>query len=459
LGFDTLGKPFSCLVGDDFARNGRIGERQLKRTQRFLLAIGLLALVAIAWATVLNAPNENLRQIELARDARAYLDDEIYILAVPLLEEAISYDSELTPELEELLKSVYLNLIDQGNFRRRYMNLLNLQMSREDANEDVFIEASRFFLEVGRRRDGLEILRVGIERTESDYLIALYEDNRYRFRLQSNIFEEISVIQASMLGVKVDGLWGFASPVGQILIPPQFEQISTFSAGRAIVRQGNEIIAIDTRGNRIASLRDDGASDFGNLNNDRVPILVNGEWRRSTGSFVIGSAVFDELGMYSGGFAAAKQNGRWGVIGTGSDWLIPPQYDGIVMDSIGRSFGQEAVFVRQGDSVHLYVNGNRTGNEFEDAAPFGAENYAAVKRNGVWGFINTSGEVIIDFQFEDALSFGQHIAAVKVGEYWGYINIFGDIIFEPEFLQVGSFASGSAPVLTERGWQLLSLLD
>jgi len=423
------------------------------------VALGLLAIVAVAWTMVITAPDEDRHQVDLIAQARAYLDDEIYILAVPLLEEAITFDSEHTPEMEELLKYVYLHLLEQEGFRRRYINLLNRQLNREDVSDDVFIEAGTFLLKIGRRSDGLDVIRQGIERTGSAYLIDLYEEHRYRFRLHRAVYDEISTVHGNMLAIRQESLWGFVSPTGETRIDPRFQQVSTFFQGRAVVMEDSVVFAIDMNGNRVALLHDYNVTDIGNFNNDRVALYINGQWRRGTGAFNIGAATFDQLGMYSGGFAAAKQNGRWGVIGTGNDWLIPAQYDGIVMDSAGRSFGQNAVFVHQGNSVHLYIGGNRTNHEFEDAHPFGAENYAAVKHNGLWGFINTSGEVTIDFQFEEALSFGQHIAAVRVGDYWGYINLFGDIVHEPEFLQAGSFASGSAPVLTDRGWQILTLLD
>ena len=61
--------------------------------------------------------------------------------------------------------------------------------------------------------------------------------------------------------------------------------------------------------------------------------------------------------------------------------------------------------------------------------------------------------------FEDALSFGQHLAAVKLEGLWGYINIYGDIVIGPEFIEAKSFSDGSAPVLTPRGWQFITLVE
>lgn len=44
------------------------------------------------------------------------------------------------------------------------------------------------------------------------------------------------------------------------------------------------------------------------------------------------------------------------------------------------------------------------------------------------GYINEDGEIVIEFQFEDASVFSEGLAAVKVGDKWGYINKKGEII-------------------------------
>ena len=109
--------------------------------------------------------------------------------------------------------------------------------------------------------------------------------------------------------------------------------------------------------------------------------------------------------------------------------------------------------------MYLFSGGKITGDFYEDALPFSAENYAAVKKNGKWGFIDTAGREVIPFIFDDALSFGQHLAAVKHGEFWGYISIYGHVVIEPVFHEAKSFSGGNAPVLTDRGWQIITLIE
>ena len=173
----------------------------------------------------------------------------------------------------------------------------------------------------------------------------------------------------------------------------------------------------------------------------------------------MGDNSFQQLGMYSGGYVAAKKDGKWGVIDMDTDWYIPAEYDEIIQDELGRCYAQNAVFARQDSAVYLFVKGIKVGNAYEDARPFTDEGFAAVKENGKWGFIDSTGAEVIGSAFDDALSFGQHLAAVKIGEQWGYISISGRVVIEPVFFEVKSFSGGIAPVLTDRGWQFLALLE
>jgi len=430
----------------------------MKKGIRIIIALCCALLLVASWIMTINRESVSERQLRLIRQAVTMMSDGIYIHAVSILEQAASYNGVHTLEAENNLKTAYLALMGSRGINRRYINLLEEQMSRKNAQPILFAEAANHHLGIPRVADALRILRDGIERTGCDYLVEMYENNRYAYETIRTPFEYIAAINESTMQVKRDGLWGVAGIRGNIIIPCEYEAISTFSGDRAITSNGREVFAIDRNNNRIALYRGQ-ASGFGNLSENRIAIMTDGVWRRATGDFVIGNVEFLQIGTYFEGYAAAQTETGWGVIDFGTNWLVPPIYEGVVFDELGRSYARGAVFMRAGDGVHLIVDGQITGYVFEDARPFSSAGYAAVRRNDRWGFIDTEGAVVIGFEFDDALSFGQHLAAVKIGQLWGYINMNGKIVISPEYLDAKSFSGGSAPVRTERGWQIITLLE
>ena len=431
----------------------------MKYISRIFAATALVSLLAASWAIALNVKSDEKKQADLMERARGYMEDGVYILAVPLLEEAAGYSAAYTKDAQEALKAAYLKLIDQRGYRRKYVELLERQLSAIDASPGVFLEAANYYLSSSKLAEALSVLAAGLERTGDADILALYEQNRYKFSMGYEAYEEVSAIFEGTIGVKKNGLWGLASFDGKLLFGCGYEKLSTYSEDRAIAKKDGEIFAVDKNGNRLALLKDP-VYDFGNYAEGRVALKTSELWRRASGEFELGNASFEQIGTYSGGYAAAMREGLWGLVDLGENWLIPALHDGIATDELGRAYMQGAAFVEFGGGYCLFVGGEQAGEDFyEDARPFGEEGYAAVKKNGLWGYINTAGELCIEYDFEDALSFGGHLAAVKIGELWGYINIYGDVAIEPLFLQAKSFSQGSAPVKTERGWRFITLFE
>lgn len=430
----------------------------MKKVKRSLIALVCLSLILISWAIATNSKSAADRQLALIEEALLLLEDRIFVRASSLLEEAVAFNAEHTPYAESLLKETYLALIDKQGYRRKYTELLDAQMSRKDAEAAIFLEAAEYYLGVPNLREALSCLKEGMQKTGSGILEEKYEKSRYVYETGRDIYDYASEITDSTVKVCVDGKWGISKSDGSPMIPCRYERISTFSSGRAIVGDSGEIFAVDKDDNRVAKLHAE-AEDFGNYANDRVPLKIEGSWLRATGDFALGSAVFEDMSMYSGGYVAACINGKWGVIDIDSGWLLPAEYDGVICDELGRCHYMGSVFAVAGDEVLLFVNGARVGGVFEDARPFSDGGLAAVKKDGYWGFIDMQGNVVIPYYYDDALSFGQHLAAVRIDDFWGYVSVSGEVVIEPIYYEAKSFSGGSAPVLTERGWQFITLAE
>lgn len=424
---------------------------------RFLLILLLcIAVLGLAWMLVVTEKSDTERQAELIAQAQELLADKIYIRAEPLLEEAAGYKGDLKLEAEQLLKEVYYALIDESGYRNKLTQLFDAQINREGTPAEVYFEVADYYLSSNKRQDGIKVLALGVEKNSTPELVARYEQERYSYLCGGETYDDVTEVYNNMIQVKKLGQWGLADYCGEEVIPCQYDKISTFGGEDAIVKSGSEVFSIDKDNHRIYLMKEP-VLDLGNYGNKRAALKTDAGWVRATGEFTIGAMIFDAIGTYNDGYAAAQLDGKWGVIGTGNDWTIEPAYDGIVMDGIGRCWGQKAVFVRSGNSVYLIVDGNRLETAYEDACPFNAEGWAAVKQNGKWGFVDTNGQLMIPCKYEEARSFSGHLAAVRQGEYWGYISVNDQMVIEPQFLDARYFVNGAAAVKSFDGWQFIIL--
>lgn len=60
-----------------------------------------------------------------------------------------------------------------------------------------------------------------------------------------------------------------------------------------------------------------------------------------------------------------------------------------------------------------------------------AQELALIMEKKNVGYINKSGEVVIEPQFRKADSFSEGLAAVEKDKQWGYINTSGNWVVEP----------------------------
>ena len=83
--------------------------------------------------------------------------------------------------------------------------------------------------------------------------------------------------------------------------------------------------------------------------------------------------------------------------------------------------------------------------EFEEARHF-SEGLARVKVNGKWGYINESGKIVIKPQFENAREFSEGLARIRLNKKWGYIDKSGKLVIEPQFIKAREFRNRHSPV-------------
>lgn len=64
----------------------------------------------------------------------------------------------------------------------------------------------------------------------------------------------------------------------------------------------------------------------------------------------------------------------------------------------------------------------------------------------LWGYIDASGQFMIQPQFRAAKDFSEGLAAVQIGGKWGFIDKKGKIAIKPDYLAAGRFSEGLACV-------------
>ncbi len=243
--------------------------------------------------------------------------------------------------------------------------------------------------------------------------------------------------------VLVKDKWGYILPNGEWAIEPQFDGGKKFNSEIGIVRVKKDWIYINKKGERLKFAISDKLYNF----NDGVAFI-----RKPSGIGVIntkGEVVIEPkykiIKKFKNGYARfCTHADLWGIINTKGDIIIKPVYKkiGNYVNNIARVTNSD---LTQG---LVSTEGLIVIPEVQKIWDFNEnESLAMARKNDKIGFINARGEWVITPQFKKAKSFVNGYAGVFNDKYWGVIDSTGKLILDYQYRDVDYFSKdGLLPV-------------
>ncbi len=425
----------------------------LYQSKKILLAILLAAAAAIVWLAAVTAGSRNsARQDELFQEAQTYIDDQIYVRAVPLLEEAAEIQTGRTGEVQRALADCYRALGEEKTYLATLLTMLNA----DTADADLYRETADHYFLNHKYQSGLDTLKEGIARLDSEELTDYYESVRYAFTKSYAKYEDIRSMSDGFAAVCLEGKWGYLDADGDLTIPCVFDQAMDFENGSAAVIENGQVIVIDTDGFRTALCKEaaDSIAPFGQ---GVTSLRINGKWRLANAEMRIGATEYDFIGTLSDGGRAVCRNGKW-VLQNSSSEDQTDEFDGFSLDEKGCAYRNGRAFAKSGELTYLVdATGTRISETgYTDAYPFlESDGLAAVCKDGKWGFLDKNGQEVLPFEWDSACSFSEGVAAVEKDGLWGYISLRGEIAVPLQYIGAKPFSERAAAVQTESGWSLI----
>lgn len=276
--------------------------------------------------------------------------------------------------------------------------------------------------------------------------------------------EQVRYSGTEYVAVGDDEVWGLATVKGAVSIVPKLEKVGYFANNMVAVCDTEGIwYFMNANGEYLYNLSnaiDGEITEVGVYNEDFFPVCVNGKYCYYDLNLEKKLGEYDYAGAFHEGVAAVKRGDSWQIINTEGEPINKETYGDIILDERGVCCQSERIFVKKQEGYILIdKEGKQIGTEcFEEAKLFAGDDYAAVMQDEMWGYVSTSGEMLIEPRYQDAKSFSLKLAAVCEDEKWGYIDIDGNMIYEEEYAECLSFSKyGTAYVKNEQGWKLIKL--
>ncbi len=429
------------------------------KNYRKIVPIALAVLLVLSWISlVYSAGTKNAQYEELLATARNFAEKKVAKYAVENYRKALDIKDSVAVrrEVADFYKSVEKNE-DRLIWCEQFITDYPRAPEAYDSLLDAYIMNNRF-------ERVFDILEVADKRSvDSDFIRETRSKYAYLTKLDYDTYVDVGVFSQNACPILNDkGNWAYLSQSGRKLTKFQYKNAGAFTtSGLAPVVSGDGAAYFIDKDNEQVTEIDERFSRLGPIVGDVFPaegrdgkyVLVNRDLK-------ILSEPYDYISAINSGIAAAKSGDQWILLDASGAPIAGKAYADIIVDDREFFNRNERYFAKESDTFALYrLDGTVVGNErFEDARLFSDKGYAAVKKDGKWGFVDTEGALVIQPAFDSARSFANDLAAVKIGDKWGFIDPKGALVIEAAFDDTKDFNSkGSCFVKTEELWRLLML--
>ena len=244
----------------------------------------------------------------------------------------------------------------------------------------------------------------------------IYVPSKYLYCKSFNNGSAVAVLKACP-----ENRYALINDKAEDILPPIFESLTLLSNGLYKFKLNDKYGLIDHAGNII------------------LPNMYHG-----IGKFVDDLACV-QLSIESG--ESYKENKLYGYIDGHGNEVLPVEYE-----FIGKRFNNRVVVMKDGE-WWLYSIDDHKLTAFPGVAHLGpcvSEDLCKVNVGGVynkkencvngglWGYYSVDGKTIVEAIYESAYRFTEGLAAVKKDGKWGFINTSGEIVVPCEYDEVDS---------------------
>lgn len=424
-------------------------------------------LLGLGWFTslssMLNDPKDYQIHIEKAKELE---EKGIYIDAITEYQEAFAY-SEDNADLLRKMANDYLMINETSDYVATLKKAIEL---KTDGSKEALDDLMQYYIEQNSVEKAVKYIYGYIQNApDVEYAQEWFLKLKGSYKELYCRYDEMLGMYNDYMVVKSGNYYSIIDIAGSRLLDVSYKELTPFfSNGYArTLNEKGEVIYIDVNGlTRVVP--DEKYKNLGVLNDSRISASLKEKYGYlDERGEPVTKFKWDGITSFSDGVGLAKLKGKWAIISESGKEKTEYIYDGVVTDEYGIACRQGCLFVKKGKYYKLI---NKKGKElssekYDDAKIFTNDGYAAVCKNGKWGFVDRDGKLVINYQYEDALSFSNGYAAVCIDDMWGYIDTDNNLIIDANFLEATSFSSeGSVAVKVQMDdekqteeWHLIKL--
>lgn len=230
-------------------------------------------------------------------------------------------------------------------------------------------------------------------------------------------YDNIIAIDETFLKVQKGNRWGIIISTGQIITEPVYHSVDSFDGKCFVVTKPDETKGwgylsgkLDNAGRRVSEV-------ISQINNGFSITKSFEKYGLEKDGVIIIPHMYETLSYWGDDKYIAQKDNKFGIVDNKNKVLINFEYSSITPLEAGRST------IKKGTLQHD-IDSNL--NMLEDIVINLQEGYKKIKLGGKWGILNSGGEIIVDYLYDEISTFRGRLVGIingrliKLNAYYPY---------------------------------------
>ncbi len=260
----------------------------------------------------------------------------------------------------------------------------------------------------------------------------------------------------NLAGVCKDNLWGFINSTGDYVVQPQYESVTRFVNGVALVMKQKKLGMINTDGKVLTPFIFDSFKDIEkNLSREYIWLKIDNKWGAMDKFGNIKEAfIYEHFNFERNDYGYVTKESKSGLVDNVGRIIVPCNYRAIWIASegvIAVDLFEKTGFYKIGEGEIIAPQYDKCDGVFMKYY----DGIANVSLNDKWGAVNIKNEIVIPFKYEMCTDFKYGYAVVISKNRFGLINTKGDEVVPAIFNRLKK----SEGVIISKVGKLYGLID
>lgn len=437
------------------------------RGSKKLASILLLVLVVGGWVFCLfgimdgseKADETTVRYNQCIERAEDYMKRGLYQKAIAEYTAAVNAKDK-EKDWTSLLAAYQARYEEDNSIENDYIAAAKKAANAYNKHADYYVKLTELCISSDDYTTAFRYLSRALNAGVEDKKIhELYQKVRYATSLGSTAYSECSPLCNDNCVAVYNGNYGLLNSAGKITVKFQYRMLGGLGEENIYVFSDNDMSGLMDTDGVLQGKLDFTPTGAGVYSEGLVAVKNASDWGyyNSLGDYQFGH--YSEAGAFCDGIAAVKEGAAWQLIDT-SGAPVSEQYEEIRLNPDGSYLSNGVMLAKRKGKWNLYNKKQKKIGDFscDNIDIVTDDKRIAFEQDGKWGFVNLDGEVLLKPAYENAKSFSNGFAAVCKDGEWGFLASDYTLAMDYNWVDTGYFsADGNCFVkVTSDTWQLLS---